>query len=78
MLYAGNRRDGKHHIWVNKDGHWSNEIMPKGTSCRAFLGEISNGRTKEPWYLSDVKGKMITSIDSELLERKAILFIKIL
>lgn len=78
MLYAGNRRDGKHHVWVNNDGVWSNEIMHKGTSFRFYLGEISNGRTKVPWYLSDVKGKIVTSIDDQSLERKAILFIKIL
>ncbi len=77
MIYAGNKRDGNHYIYVDKDGKWTQMVMPKGIEMKFFLGTIPKGRLKEEWYLADHRGREITSINDSLLERKAVLFLKV-
>jgi len=77
-LYAGNKRDGKHYATVQKDGKWEQIVMPKNAKVRFYLGEVQKGKTKNSWYLTDHKGVEITSLDAQPLERKTVLFIKVI
>ena len=76
MLYAGNKRDGKHYVWVKKANKWTQTPMPEDVKVRFYLGEVQNGKTKKQWYLTDFKGKEITSFKDQSLERKTVLFVK--
>jgi hypothetical protein len=79
ILYAGNKKDGRHYIYARgEDGKWQIKLLPKETKYKFFLGSITRGRAKEPWYLADHKGNEITDLGSSELERKAIVFVKVL
>ena len=77
MYYAGNKRDGKHYVYTNANGSWSQIPLPKEAKMRFFLGTIQKGRTKEDWYLSDHRGNEINSLNDNQLQQKSVLFIKI-
>jgi hypothetical protein len=78
VIYAGNKRNGSHYLYVEKDGKWTTELMPKTVKMKFYLGDVLSGRNKTDWYLADPRGKEVTSINDSLLERKTILFIKII
>jgi hypothetical protein len=78
-LYAGNKQNGQPYYYRRgKDGSWSKEALPKNAEIRFYLGQINRGRVKDEWYLTDFKGNEIADLKSSLLERKTVLFIKIL
>lgn len=72
-LYAGNKKNGSHHVWVKGD-KWEMKPMDKGTKIKFYLGELNRG---EDWYLADYKGNDISSLTDQSLDRKTILFIKV-
>ena len=77
--YAGNKQNGQPYYYLRgKDGSWSKEPLSKDVELRFFLGQINRGRVKDDWYLADFKGNEIADLKSSLLERKTVLFIKIL
>jgi hypothetical protein len=77
-VYAGDKQDGHPYYYVrNTDGTWTKQPVPRNADLHIYLGEINRGRMKDQWYLADHKGNEITDLKSPLLERKTVLFIKI-
>jgi hypothetical protein len=77
-LYAGDKRNGKHHVYNFVDGKWQISELPAGTKLRFYLGEVNNGKTKSDWFLADHLKREINVLTNNLLERKTVLFVKIL
>lgn len=77
ILYAGNKKNGNHYAYVFESKKWKLVPLPKDATMRFFLGEISDGRKKRDWYLANHKGTVITSLTDQSLDRKTVLFIKI-
>jgi hypothetical protein len=78
-IYAGDKQNGMPFYYSRAaDGSWKKEVLPRNAEVRFYLGEINRGRVKDEWYLSDFKGNEIGDLKSSLLERKTVLFIKIL
>lgn len=77
LLYGGNKRDGKHYIYVLNNGKWDQRVAPGGIEYRFYLGENNERGAKTDWYLTDHKKKPITSLSDILLDRKTVLFVKI-
>jgi uncharacterized protein YifE (UPF0438 family) len=83
MLYAGNRRNGKHQVWVkDKKGNYALADLPKDASVRFVLGEVSKGtgkdRKTETWFLTDHRGNLIDKFDYPDLHAKTQVFVKVL
>jgi hypothetical protein len=83
MLYAGNRRNGKHECYVkDKKGNYGLAELSKEAVVRHFLGDVPVGRSKEKktetWVLKDHKGNVIEGLSSPELHAKTQLFFKIL
>jgi hypothetical protein len=76
VLYGGNKRNGKHHIYVNNGEKWELQLAPPDLDVRFYLGVLANGRTKTEWYLTNHHGKLINSLDDMMLDRKTVLFVK--
>jgi hypothetical protein len=77
VLYAGNKRDGKHYVYVRNNGKWELRRPDSSVQFRFFLGTNSNGRSRSDWYLADHKGRGVTSLADRSLENKTVLFVKI-
>lgn len=77
MLYAGNKKDGKHYAYSFKNGKWEIGVVPKGYKVRFYMGKINDGQQSKDWYLTNHLNKEITSLDDQLLERKTVIFVKI-
>ncbi len=77
LFYAGNKKDGRHYVYVVQNGEWKLQILGKDAKTRFFLGELSSGRVKEPWYLADHKGTEINDLSAQALERKTVVFLKV-
>lgn len=77
-LYAGNRRNGQHQVWVIDDGKWVRSDLPSDARFRFFLGYLSKGRAKEEWFLQNHKKEEITSLSNNVLDRKTVLVINII
>lgn len=78
IIYAGNRKDGKHYVYVKGEDKWELRRPDPSVKFRFYLGQINNGRTKSDWYLTDHRGREITSLTDQLLDRKMVLFVKII
>ena len=78
VIYAGNKRDGKHYVYVRGEDKWELRRPDSSVEFRFFLGTTSNGRTKNEWYAKDQRGKTITSLEDINLERKTVLFVKVI
>lgn len=78
VLYAGNKRDGKHYVYVRGENKWELRRPDASVQFRFYLGTTSNGRVKSDWYLKNHKGQDITSITDQALERKTALFVKVI
>ena len=76
-LYAGNKKDGRHYVYAHVDGEWKMQLLSKDAKIKFFLGNLNGGRVKEPWYLADYKGTEIDNLSDQALERKAVVFIKV-
>ncbi len=77
VFYAGNKRDGRHYVYALENGQWKLQLLSKDAKLKFFLGELSSGRVKEPWYLADHKGVEADSLSDQKIERKTIVFIKV-
>lgn len=77
VLYAGNKRDGKHYVYVRNNGKWELRRPDSSVQFRFYLGTNYNGRSRSDWYLADHKGRGITSLTDRNLENKTVLFVKI-
>lgn len=84
MLYGGNKRNGKHQVWVKdkKKESYALEVMPEDTVVRFMLGEVTVAKGKEKltdlWFLKDHKGNLVEGLGNTELENKTQLFVKIL
>lgn len=78
ILYAGNKRNGTHQIYVRGETSWELKTMPQDTNIQFFLGEISQGRSKTDWYLKNHRGVLVTSLSDIMLDNKTVLFVKVL
>lgn len=83
MLYGGNKRDGKHRVWVkDKKGKYNLEPLPKDATVRFVLGEVTKAKGKEKttelWFLKDFKGNLVEGLGNSELDNKTQLFVKIL
>lgn len=78
VLYAGNKRDGKHYVYVKGEDKWELRKPDASVQFRFYLGQTSNGRVKSDWLLTNYKGKEITSLTDQALERKTVLFVKVI
>jgi len=78
VLYAGNKRDGKHYVYVKGDSKWEIRKPDATVQFQFYLGETSNGRAKSDWFHANHKGKLTTSLSDINLERKTVLFVKVL
>lgn len=76
-FYAGNKRDGKHYVYSYENNEWKIRKLSSDDKIKIFLGDINRGKIKDKWYLSDHKGKEIVDISNQNLDRKAVLFIKV-
>lgn len=78
VLYAGNKRDGKHYVYVRGEDKWELRRPDASVQFRFYLGTTSNGRVKSDWYLQNHKGQDISSLTDQTLERKTVLFVKVI
>lgn len=77
VVYAGNKRDGRHYVYAQKDGEWKLQLLNEEADIRFYLGQNDRGRVKEDWYLADYKGTQIDDFKSQELEQKTVVFIKV-
>lgn len=79
VVYAGNKKDGRHYVYaLQENGEWKLQPLAKDAKFKFYLGELNRGRVKEPWYLADHKGTEIVSLSAQEIERKTVVFIKVL
>jgi len=78
VVYAGNKRDGKHYVYVKGVDKWELRCPDATVQFKFFLGNTSSGRNKSEWFLTNQKGKEINSITDQALERKTVLFVKVI
>jgi hypothetical protein len=77
ILYGGNKRNGQHSAYVQEDGAWKNVPLPPQAKIRHFLGNVRYRNEVTPWYLADFRGNEINTLNSQFLESKTVLFIKV-
>lgn len=83
VIYAGNRRNGKHQAWVkDKKGSYALADLPRDATVRHILGEIPKGKGKDKtydtWFLADHKGNLTEGASHPELQNKTQLFVKII
>jgi hypothetical protein len=76
-LYAGNKRSGAHEVYTYADGKWSRAAANPKARVRFFLGTLWDGKTSKDWYLADHLNREINGLNNQVLERKTVLFLKI-
>lgn len=77
VFYGGNKKTGKHSVWVKDGKKWKQEEMGKDQKVRFFLGTIKNGKTETDWFLQSDKKEEVSSFKDEKLHGKTVLFIKV-